>query len=349
MLHALTIKDIRQETQQAVVVEFDIPENLAQTFTFKAGQYVTVQADINGKNVRRAYSICSPPNSGKLQVGIKHIPDGVFSTYANTVLKVGDTLQVMPPQGQFVLPENTPQGGQYLMVCAGSGITPILSLCEYILNTDNTAQITLVYGNSYSHSIMFKEALTGLKNQFVTRFNLIHVLSREHQKIDLRSGRIDMEKISHIVKVMLRQKIDHAFVCGPKAIIDTVNSVCTAVGIDKGRIHFELFGTPTTPKKRKVIGTQKKHHISIIKSGSTTSFEMDTHENNILTAGINMGTDLPFACKAGVCSTCKCQVITGEVTMDLNYALPEEEVAQGYILSCQAYPVSPKVVVDFDV
>ena len=348
-LQKLTVKNVRKETQDSVVVDFDISGDKDRLFGFKAGQYLTLQAHINGQPVRRAYSICSAPDSGRLQVGIKHIVDGVFSTYANTALKAGDVLEVLPPQGHFVLPHTMPTGGNYLMVCAGSGITPILSLIKHILTHDTTANITLIYGNRYSHSIMFKETLVGLKNRYLSQFNIIHVLSREEQRINLRSGRIDGEKITHITQAMLRQGIDQAFVCGPQQIVEMVQSVCTDMGMPKQNIHFELFGTPHKQVNKKPTNTGKKHQVSIIKSGATTRFEMDTNEGNILAMGRTQGTDLPFACKAGVCSTCKCQVITGKAHMDVNYALTDEEVAQGFVLSCQAYPVSPIIVVDFDV
>lgn len=359
-LHQLAVNQVRKETNDAVVVDFNIPQNCVQDFAFQPGQYLTVQANIDGTDVRRAYSICSTPHSGRLQIGIKHITDGVFSTYANQRLRAGDTLQVLPPQGHFVLPENLPAGGNYLMVCAGSGITPILSLCDHILTTDKTAQVTLLYGNSYSHSIMFKEALAGLKNRFLTQFNLINVLSREEQKIALRSGRIDAKKVADVVTAISRhslfcqpnkdaQSIDHAYVCGPLELVETVRDVCIQQGMRADTIHFELFGTGPAKVKRKPVAHTKNHRVSIIKSGATTTFDMDSNEGDLLTMGRNQGTDLPFACKAGVCSTCKCQVLQGKVTMDLNYALTEDEVAQNYVLSCQAYPVSERVVVDFDV
>ena len=349
-LQKLTVKTVTRETNDSVVIDFDVPDDLKSDFTFKAGQYLTLQTNIDGTDVRRAYSICSAPNSGDLKVGVKHVPDGVFSTYANQNLKAGDVLEVMPPQGHFVAPDDIEEYSHFLLVCAGSGVTPILSLTHHILQANKTATVTLVYGNSYNHSIMFKDDICALKNQFLERLSIVNVLSREEQIVEIRSGRIDGEKIADIIRAFSHIPLSHAYVCGPEEIVQTVRTVCAENGLAKDCIHFELFGTADKGnKKRKASASKDKHHISIIKSGSVSSFQMDSDEKNILDMGISYGADLPFACKSGVCSTCKCMVREGKVSMDVNYGLSDEEVEQGYVLSCQSYPITQKVVMDFDV
>ena len=239
--HLLTVEKIAQETDQAVIVQFAVPPEKTADFTFQAGQYLSLKTTLDGNEVRRAYSICTPPHSRRLQVAIKQVDKGKFSTYANTQLQVGDQLWVFPPQGHFILPDPLPAQGNYLMFCAGSGMTPILSLTEYILTTDKSTQVTLVYSNRNQRSILFKKHLTHLKASFFCQFNLIHLLSRETQVSSLGQGRLNYKKIMQIVTALTPQSIDHIYVCGPKDIVKIVKTVCKEVNLPRRALHFELF------------------------------------------------------------------------------------------------------------
>ena len=352
--HKLKVASVIKETDSCISVSFDIPEETKEAFAFTEGQNLTLKKDLDGEELRRSYSICTAPHEGQLKVAIKKVPGGKFSTWAYDNLKSGDSLQVMPASGNFTLKNKKETGGNYLAIAAGSGITPVISIIKQTLHTQPASEFTLIYGNQSHASIIFFEELEALKNKFMGRFRLINILSRERTDIDLHNGRIDEEKLTALSKIIDFAEFDDIFICGPEAMIFSAESFLLNKEVAKNKIHFELF---TTPGQKAILKTQpeeveddgNKSEISIKLDGRSFSFNLGAAEENILNAALKQGADLPFACKAGVCCTCKAKLISGKVTMDVNYALEEEEVEQGYILTCQSHPASEKVVIDFDV
>lgn len=353
--HKLKVTDLKKETSDCTSIAFELTNDLKSTFQYKQGQYLTLKTDINGEDVRRSYSLCSSPLDGEMRVAVKKIEDGKFSSFANDDLKVGDILEVMSPMGNFYTDLSPNQAKSYVAFAAGSGITPIMSIIKTTLQTEPDSQFTLLYCNRNIHSIIFKEEIEGLKNQYLNRFQVYHFLTREMQDIPLFNGRFDKEKINEILgrRLVNTSEIDDCFLCGPEDMILGIKSELENRGMNSKKIHFELFTSPDakkgTVKKKKVKKRDGKVSLVTIKdSGSSYQFELSQGTNNILDAALLNGADLPFACKGGVCCTCKAKVIEGKVEMDVNYALEPEEVEQGYILTCQAHPLTEKVVVDFD-
>lgn len=352
--HSLTVKDVRPETREAVSISFDVPAELADTFRFTQGQYLVMRTQLNGEEVRRSYSICSGVNDGELRVAIKRVPGGQFSVYANERLKAGDQLEVMPPQGNFFVELDPARSGNYLAVAAGSGITPVLSIVKTTLETEPNSRFTLLYGNRSSNSAMFREELEDLKNIYLERLNIIFVFTRELQDIDLYNGRIDAAKCNELFTRWIDVKqLDATFICGPQAMTETVRDQLQANGMPSDRIHFELFYAAGNERKRAerqaaASEDSSASQITVISDGRERSFELARNTQSILDAGNELGLELPYSCKAGVCSTCRCRVLEGEVEMDRNFALEDYEVAAGYVLSCQSFPVTDKVVLDFD-
>ena len=355
--HPLKIAGIRKTTDDAVCITFAVPEELKDEFKFIQGQYLTMRTDIDGQDIRRSYSICSGLDETSLQVGIKKVEGGAFSTFANDLLKAGDIIDVMSPQGKFYSEINPEQAKHYLMIAAGSGITPILSIIKSVLAREPGSQVTLLYGNSKVSTIMFREELDRLKNRYMARFQLLHILNKEQRDVDILNGRINNRKGGELCKHLLNlQAIDEFFLCGPEAMISEVSRGLRSEGINDDRIHYELF-TSSAADAEKVMA---KHHeravkmagkmseVTIISDGKQTKFELSADGENILDGGLENGVDLPFACKGGVCATCKAKLIEGEVDMDINHALEADEVEKGYILTCQAHPISDTVVVDYD-
>lgn len=348
--HKLTVKNIRQETPDCVSIAFDIPKDLEEDFRFTQGQNVTIRTHLDDN--RRSYSICSSPLEDELRVAVKKVENGIFSTYATNVLKVGDTLEVMPPAGSFYTEVKATNKKEYLFIAAGSGITPVISIIKTILLTENESNVTLVYGNKNTSSIIFKEAIEALKDKHMQRFRVYHILSREHTEADFNYGRIDVQKCNHLSKLVDFNKVDEFFICGPEEMIFTVKDFLKGWNIDPKKVHFELFTTPT--KKNIPVytsvepATAEGSAITIKIDGRSYDFMLDPNSNVILDAGLAQGIDLPFACKGGVCCSCKAKVLEGEVEMEANYGLEDSEVKDGYILTCQSHPRSPKVVVDYD-
>lgn len=354
--HALRIKEIRRETTDCISVLFDIPENLQKDFQFNQGQSLTMRARLNGEEIRRTYSICSSPLDNEWRVAIKKVEGGLFSTFANEQLKAGDTLEVMPPVGSFYTELSGSHKKNYLAFAAGSGITPVLSLIKTTLLKEPAGTFTLVYGNRTRGSIIFFEELESLKNKFIDRFHLIHILSRERTDIPLNAGRIDKPKLDELSKLLPYRQYDEFFVCGPEEMIFLIKDYLEQSGIDKKKIHFELFTTPgqkiqnSKSKIQKDSDSGPKSKVQIKLDGR--SFEFDLSLNSdlpILDAALKQGADLPFACKGGVCCTCKARLLEGEVSMDVHWGLEEEELKQGYILTCQSHPMTDRVVIDFDI
>lgn len=352
--HNLSIADRREETRDSVSIAFAIPAELRENYRFHQGQNLTLKADINGEEVRRSYSICSGVDDGELRVAIKRVVGGVFSNYANDQLHVGTSIEVMEPTGHFYIEIDPERQGNYLMVAAGSGITPILSQVKTILAQEPKSNITLLYGNRATGSTMFKDQLEDLKNAHMGRLNLIFIFSREQQDIDLYNGHIDAQKCQALFSRWIDvQNLTAAFICGPQQMTETVSDELIKAGTPAERVHFELFGTKVDGAKQaqRAEAAKRETHISeieVIRDGHRRTFELAQNSQNLLDAGNEHGAELPFSCKAGVCSTCKCKVLEGEVEMDVSIGLEDYEVKAGYVLSCQSYPLTDRVVLDFD-
>ncbi len=353
--HKLAVKEVNKETADCVTILFDIPDNLKKTFQFKQGQSLTMRTAINGEEVRRTYSICSSPLEDQWRVAIKKVDGGLFSSLANDHLKKGDILEVMPPVGKFYAELDPSHKKNYLAIAAGSGITPVISIIKTTLHTEPLSNFTLVYGNRSRSSIVFFEELEALKNKYLRRFNFINILSRERTDAPVNFGRINADKLNELSKLISYATTDHVFICGPEEMIFTSKDFLETKGIDKKKIHFELFNTPgqkqSTGNKQRTTGdTGPKSKITVKLDGRSFDFDLSfSSDTTILDAALQQGADLPFACKGGVCCTCKARLLEGEVMMDVHWGLEEEEIEEGYILTCQSHPKTEKVVVDFDV
>jgi len=353
--HSIKIADIYKETKDCSVITFDIPEVLKSDFQYKPGQHLTLKASIDGQEIRRSYSLCSSPIENKWQVAVKKINGGLFSTFINETAKKGDTLELMEPSGKFNVEENPTTAKNYIAFAAGSGITPILSIIKTHLAKEPKSTFKLFYLNRSVKSIIFKEEIEQLKNTYFDRFEIFHFLTKEHRSIELLNGRFTQEKLQVLTKNIIDiPSTDECFICGPEQMIFLIRDELVAAGLDKNKIHYELFTSGITDEdkarmakiaEKKVEGTE----VTIIDGGKEFHFVMDDDFDNILDGALAAGADLPFACKGGVCSTCKCKVVSGTVEMKINYALDENEVSKGLVLSCQAVPTSEKVVVDFGV
>ena len=353
----LTVAQVQRETDDAVCVQLAVPAALRENFCFVPGQYLTLRHTIAGAEVRRSYSICSGVDEGCLRVAVKHIEGGRFSGYANGELKVGDVLDVMPPDGQFTVRLVADHDKNYLCIAAGSGITPVLSILKSILAREPRSHVTLLYGNQRVASIMFRDELARLKNRYMARFQLIHVLSREQRDTDILNGRIDKRKGAALCRNLLDLPgIDEFFLCGPEGMIAEVSRGLRSAGIDAARIHYELFGASAADAQAVIARHHARAHryagkisrVTVKADGRETLLELSPDGENILDAALEAGVDLPFACKGGACGTCKARLIKGEVEMDVRHALEDSEIAAGYVLSCQAHPLSDEVLLDFD-
>lgn len=353
--HDLKVRSVESETPEAVAITFDVPDGDADAFRYQPGQHLTIRREINGEDVRRSYSICSSVGENTLKIAVRHVEDGRFSGFANSDLSEGDTLQVFPPVGHFNVDLEPDSARNYVAVAAGSGITPILSIIKTTLETEPKSTFTLFYGNRTAASTMFRREISELKNRYLARFTFFHFLSQENLELDLFQGRIDGEKVKSIFERMIKPEwIDHFFLCGPGSMITEVGEALLAHGIDRERIHFERFttegegeqkATRPAPKSQKVADGAE---ITVVLDGEEKMFTHPDPETTILDAASDAGADVPFACKGGVCCTCRAKLISGEVNMVLNYGLEQDELDAGYILTCQSFPVTDKVVVDYD-
>lgn len=351
----IKVKDVYKETEDCSVITFDIPEELKSDFRYHQGQHLTLKKDIDGEEVRRSYSLCSSPVDDEWKVAVKQIFEGKFSTYVNTELKADDILEVMPPSGDFGVDVEQDTDKTYLFFAAGSGITPILSMIKTHLAKEPNANCKLFYLNKNAKSIIFKEEIEQIRNRYFGRFEIFYFLTREQRDIDLLNGRFTPEKIQTLANTVFDvEEISDVFICGPEQMIFMIRDELTSLGLNENKIHFELFvsGLSEEDKKRTEEALAKRKEgtqITIMDGGKEFHFAMTKDYDNLLDAALAAGADLPFACKGGVCSTCKCRVLEGDVEMKVNYALEQDEVKQGFVLSCQAIPTSDKVVVDYDV
>lgn len=351
--YPLSVAAVHNETRDTIAVTFNVPPELKDSFKYQQGQHLTLRALINEEDVRRSYSICSAVHDSLLRVAIKRTQGGLFSTWANDTLKPGATLEVMPPMGHFNVPLNAEQSRNYVAFAAGSGITPILSIIKTTLATEPHSRFTLFYGNRASSTVIFKEELTDLKDIYMDRLQLAYVMSREQQDIELFNGRITKEKTEQLLKHWVRvEDIDVAFICGPEDMMLGVSAALQEAGMPKHDIKVELFAAsiPKHQHKPRAMAADVPHEtqVTVIMDGNHTSFTMDKDKESILDAGLRAGIDMRYSCKGGVCSTCRCKLLEGKVDMDVNYALEDYEIARGFVLSCQSFPVTDKVVVDFD-
>lgn len=353
--HPLRIREIIKETNDCVSVTFEVPEALAPVFQYREGQNITVKKTIGGEEVRRSYSICAAPHEKVLKVAIKKVEGGLFSQFANDELKKGDMLEILPPTGKFNAHPGKKETASYLAIAAGSGITPVISIIKHTLQTQENSEFTLLYGNRNRNSIIFFEELEALKNKYIRRFNFINILSREKTDADIFYGRINEQKLQSLQKLVPYKSFDAVYICGPEELIFSSSDFLQQQGVEKNKIHFELFTTPGqhAPAKEtnKNTGTDQgpKSNISIKLDGRSVAFDLSYKGQSILDAALQRGADLPYACKGGVCCSCRAKLIEGQVRMDVNYALEPEEVEAGFILTCQSHPTTEKVVIDFDV
>ncbi|MCO4758266.1 MAG: phenylacetate-CoA oxygenase/reductase subunit PaaK [Oceanospirillaceae bacterium] len=357
--YTLKIADVQPETETAICVSFDVPEELKEKFEFIQGQFLTLRAMIEGEDVRRSYSICSGVNDGHMRVGIKRVMNGRFSNFANDNFKPGMEIEVMPPQGSFYTELNADKPKNYMCIAAGSGITPMISIMKSVLDTEPGSNVTLIYGNRRSNSVMFKDELNFVKNRYMDRFHWINVMDYEDQGADLLNGRIDNAKGYALQKAGLIniKSVDEAFICGPEAMMSEVSRGFRMEGLSDEQIHYELFANSSADskemlekaaKRKEEFGEEKTSKVTVVADGRSIMFDLATVGENILDAGMHNGMELPYSCKAGVCSTCKCKLVKGEVDMDITHGLEQHEIDAGYVLSCQAHPISDEVVVDFD-
>jgi ring-1,2-phenylacetyl-CoA epoxidase subunit PaaE len=354
----LKIEDVRRETPDCVSVAFAVPPELRDEFRYFQGQNITVRIHSDGVEIRRSYSICSSPLEAELRIAIKKVEGGIFSTWANERLAPGLELEVLPPSGKFYTELKPGNRKHYLAFAAGSGITPVISMVKTVLAMEPGSRFTLVYGNRHRPSIIFREELEGLKNRYMDRFSLHHVLSREELDIALYSGRIDAIKCGELCgRLIDLSSVDEVFLCGPSPMIFSVKEWLEGQGVERKKIHFELFHTlegtaavqgSRVAEVRAADRSAEVSRVTIKLDGISHAFDLPYEGSSVLEAAMMEGVDLPFACKGGVCCTCRAKLVEGKVEMDVNYALEADELEAGYVLTCQSHPRSAKLVIDFD-
>jgi ring-1,2-phenylacetyl-CoA epoxidase subunit PaaE len=345
--HALTIKELKKETSDAVSILFDIPADLKEEFKFIAGQYINIKKSIAGSALRRAYSICSAPNSGELRIAVKAVDNGIFSVFATTILKEGDVLEVSKPLGKFMLETNSANAKKYLGVAAGSGITPIMAMIKAVLTEEPNSTFTLIYGNKTEADTIFYAEINQMQNAYPTQFKVQYVFSRE-PKDGALFGRIDKGNLNFMLKNKFKDgSFDAAFLCGPEMMISTLKETLIENGLDKKNIHFELFTPPVVPENEIHIAFEGTCEITVLVDDEETTFEMDS-KLTILTAALKAGLDAPYSCQGGICSSCLAKVTEGKALMEKNTILSETEINDGFILTCQAHPITQKINIDYD-
>ena len=350
--HRLSVRDVKRETPDAVSIAFDVPSNLAEDYAFAPGQYLTLRANLEGEDVRRSYSICSGPGDGALRIAVKQVDNGLFSTWANGAIKAGDTLDVMTPTGRFGLEYSPGDRRIHVGLAAGSGITPILSIIRGVLAVEPQSSFFLFYGNRSTSDILFRQDLEELKDRFLRRLSVFHVLSREEQDLPILNGRLDGEKVRLLLRAVVpAAAVDHIFVCGPTGMSDDLEATLKDIGIPPEKIHIERFVSALggRPRQRPAVAPEAlpAHLADLIVDGKRREVPVADGES-ILDAALRAGMDLPFACKGGMCSTCRAKVVEGAVEMDVNYSLEPWELKAGFVLTCQAHPTGARVMIDFD-
>jgi len=355
MFHPLRVRSIVPDTAEAVIVSFEVPESLRPVFGYTQGQYLTLRHEIDGQDLRRSYSICAGVDDAELRVGVRQVKGGVFSKWINEHLKPGDTLLVMAPQGRFFVPIDPAAKRHHLGIAGGSGITPILSIMKTVLSREPHSRFTLLYGNRSLQSTMFKEELEDLKNRYLTRLVLHHVFSDEHTDAPISMGLLDRAKVAEFLRTLVpAATIDHAFVCGPFMMNDEAEAALLEAGVPEDRIHIERFGVPQQEGAVGAViheakpGDAELAHVVIIRDGLRREIEFRKEQPSILDAASAAGLEVPFSCTSGVCGTCRAKVIEGDVRMERNFALDKHEVANGFVLTCQAHPMTERVVLSFD-
>jgi len=350
--HHLTIRDLRRETDDAISMSFELPPAIKVDYAFAPGQYLTLRTTLDGEEVRRSYSICSGPDDGEIRIAVKKVDGGAFSSWAVEQLKSGDAIDVMTPTGRFGVAATPGQARLHVGFAAGSGITPIISIIRGVLAREPDSRFFLFYGNRTTSNILFREALEELKDRFVGRLSLFYVLSQEEQDLPILHGRLDRAKVEMLLRGMVpAAAIDHVFICGPLAMSEEIEATCADLGIARERIHVERFVSEFggKPRPKAVIAPEAPPAAiaSLIHDGKRKDVPVAEGEA-ILDAALRAGLDLPYACKGGMCSTCRARVVEGETKMDINYSLEPWELKAGFVLTCQAHPVTRHVVVDYD-
>lgn len=352
--HELKVAAVEPDTDEAVVVRFDVPAELHDVFRFTQGQYLTLRAEVDGEDLRRSYSICAGIDDGLLRVGVRKVQGGKFSNWVNRSLKAGDAIQVFPPQGRFFVPLAPAEARHYVGIAGGSGITPILSIMKTVLRREPKSRFTLLYGNRRVNSTMFKDEIEDLKNQHMGRLAIHAVFSDEAVDSDLLAGVMNRAKVAAFLKTLIpAEGISHAFICGPYQMNDEAEGALLDAGVAKERIHVERFGTPEmqegkpAPHELKP-GDVAQATVTVIRDGFTRVIEVLASDPSLLDAAARAGMDVPYSCKSGVCSTCRCKVLDGKVRMDRNFALEKHELEAGFVLACQAHALTPAVTLSFD-
>jgi ring-1,2-phenylacetyl-CoA epoxidase subunit PaaE len=352
--HSLRVKSITPDTDEAVIVSFEVPAALQSDFQFIQGQHLTLRTQLDGKEQRRSYSICSGVDDGDMRIGVRRVTGGVMSNWINADLKAGDNIDVLPPEGRFFVPIDTFAKRHYLGIAGGSGITPILAIMKTVLVREPLSHFTLIYGNRRQASTMFKEELEDLKNRYLTRLTLHTVFSQEHMDSPLNSGRLTQTKLGEFLGALIQpQQLNHVFVCGPHGFNDEADAALLAAGVPAEHIHIERFGVPvdaTGLKEKPAVqsGDAPQAIVQIIRDGLSRDIEFRTEHGNVLDAAAAAGLEVPYSCKSGVCCTCRAKLIEGKVRMDRNFALEPHEVAAGFMLACQSHPLTDRVVISFD-
>ena len=354
IFHSLQVRSVEPDTQEAVIVSFDVPEALRSEFGFTQGQYLTLRTEIDGQDLRRSYSICAGIDDGELRVGVRKVRGGVFSNWINEHLRPGDTVQVMAPQGRFFVPLLPSAKRHHVGIAGGSGITPILSIMKTVLAREPRSRFTLIYGNRQLQSTMFKEEIEDLKNRTMARLALHHVFSDEHSDAALNRGLMNRAKIAEFLQsIVAPAGIDHVFICGPFQMNDEAEAALLAAGVPEERIHIERFGIAQQPQVGAVIheaqpGDAEQARVVIVRDGLKHEIEFRKDQPSILDCATAAGLEVPFSCTSGVCGTCRAKLIEGEVRMERNFALDKNEIAAGFVLTCQAHPLTERVVLSFD-
>ena len=356
LFHPLKVRAVEPDTQEAVIVSFDVPPELRETFGFTQGQYLTLRKQIEGQDLRRSYSICAGVDDGVLRVGVRKVRGGVFSNWINASLQPGDEISVMAPQGRFHVPLAPAERRHHLGIAGGSGITPILSIMKTVLAREPGSRFTLIYGNRQLRSTMFKEELEDLKNRYLTRLVLHHVFSDEHTDAPISMGFLDRAKLGEFLATLVPAwSIDHAYICGPFQMNDEAEAALRAAGVPEAAIHIERFGiaqaaaAPVGAVMHEARpGDAERARVVIVRDGLRREIEFLRDQPSILDCASAAGLEVPYSCTSGVCGTCRAKVIEGDVRMERNFALDKAEVAAGFVLTCQAHPTTERVVLSFD-